>query len=427
MSETVSPIPPRGVCRAVRFEAGFDVEDFSSWKDRFLVCLDGLKPYLVKILENGPFVAMLALSTSTNPLTKPQKQWSSKDRRLANHDKRLKHIVISCLPNNVMKSVIKCTTAKDSDLDVEEGTRSRSKFLADLNVEFHDRALLANQKRFYKWFGRDEGVTKVKAFMAIAEDDPSVGKGDTRLDYTHVDYHYVEDQRKNLLSKFNSLNQELSSFHQIKLENESLKDEINDLKKVIEKWTSSKVTLDQLLTKQVLGNIVHALGGRGKKKDTISSKEVLFSKATEFHLRISLRSPLTLSLNHYKCDKATRAKEFGVSNLETSAVSEEIKKVPTKRSAIKVPKKKAQTVSPSAPDPIPVKKVDSSTEQLLLTLMVEVKGLKEQIKIPSDTSPSVSQSGSSKSAKGKQKTWFRPCKHCGFRNYLSKDCYMKPK
>nr|GFC77394.1 hypothetical protein [Tanacetum cinerariifolium] len=51
-----------------------------------------------------------------------------------------------------------------------------------------------------------EEVTRVKAFMAIAEDEPSIGKNDARSDYTHVDLHYVEDQRKNFLSKFNSLN-----------------------------------------------------------------------------------------------------------------------------------------------------------------------------------------------------------------------------
>ncbi|GJZ76781.1 hypothetical protein Tco_0641453 [Tanacetum coccineum] len=84
-------------------------------------------------------------------------------------------------------------------------------------------------------------------------------------------------------------------------------------------------------------------------------------------------------------------------------------------------------MSPSITYPIPFKKGDSSTEQPLLTLIEEVKGLKEQIKIPSDTSLSVSQSGSSKSVKGKQKTWFGPYKHYGFRNHLPKDCYMKPK
>nr|GFB62078.1 hypothetical protein [Tanacetum cinerariifolium] len=57
--------------------------------------------------------------------------------------------------------------------------------------------------------------------------------------------------------------------------------------------------------------------------------------------------------------------------------------------------------------------------------MVEVKGLKRQIEIPAGTPSSSSQSSSSKASK--QKTWFRPCKHCGFRNHLYDDCYSKPK
>nr|GFA17951.1 hypothetical protein [Tanacetum cinerariifolium] len=127
---------------------------------------------------------------------------------------------------------------KDSNSDVEEDQRTRSEFMADLNVEYHERALLANHKRFYKRFGRvgsarkpidksketcfpcgklvltqridhlskgknekgksdkgksekgliaesfdwddesfsseDVGTTKFKSFMAIAEDEPSV-------------------------------------------------------------------------------------------------------------------------------------------------------------------------------------------------------------------------------------------------------------
>ncbi|GKA88363.1 retrovirus-related pol polyprotein from transposon TNT 1-94 [Tanacetum coccineum] len=73
----------------------------------------------------------------------------------------------------------------------------------------------------------------------------------------------------------------LSRATRVNLENESLKDEISDLKRVIEKWTCSKVTLDQLLSEQIPGNIVKALGGRGKRKEKISSKEVIFTKADE--------------------------------------------------------------------------------------------------------------------------------------------------
>ncbi|GKD41990.1 hypothetical protein Tco_1266635 [Tanacetum coccineum] len=277
----------------------FDKEDFTSWKVRFLVFLDGLEPYLLNTLEDGPFVPMSNLSTSTNPLRKPQNQWAHAKAHLANQDKRLKSIIISCLPNDVMKAVIKCKTAKamwndlilahegpsdtrdtkiaalrlkfdtfkaldgekassskalifdnnfqDNDSDVEEDIRSSSEFISDLNTEYHERALLANQKRFYKRSGRvgssrkpidkskeicftcgkpgkykglkaemavltkriddltkgksekgksdkgliaesfeesvsskDEGTTKIKAFMAIAEDEPSVGKANAR-------------------------------------------------------------------------------------------------------------------------------------------------------------------------------------------------------------------------------------------------------
>ncbi|GKE49839.1 retrovirus-related pol polyprotein from transposon TNT 1-94 [Tanacetum coccineum] len=235
----------------------FDKENFTSWKVRFLVFLDGLEPYLLKTLEDRPFVPMLNFSTSKNPLPKRQNQWSNAESHLANQDKRLKSIIISCLPNVVMKSVIKWKTAKemwndlilahegpsdtrdtkiaslrlkfnafkslegekvmgmftrikcllndlenigvtipqaehakynyeeglidqiyesetqrfsiqassskalisnapfqDSDSDVEEDQRTSNEFMADLNAECHEKALLQNHKRFYKRSGR---------------------------------------------------------------------------------------------------------------------------------------------------------------------------------------------------------------------------------------------------------------------------------
>ncbi|GJZ10548.1 hypothetical protein Tco_0545307 [Tanacetum coccineum] len=89
------------------------------------------------------------------------------------------------------------------------------------------------------------------------------------LDYTHVDLIYVEDQRKNMVNKYNPSKQELS-IPKVNLENESLKDEI---------WTCSKVTLKQLLSEQIPGNIVKALGGKGRRKKNNPYKKVMFSKA----------------------------------------------------------------------------------------------------------------------------------------------------
>nr|GEY47172.1 hypothetical protein [Tanacetum cinerariifolium] len=183
--------------------------------------------------------------------------------------------------------------------------------------------------------------------MAIVDDEPTVGKTGARLgqwieitmkmvqrlltmndddekkhvlDYNKVDLHYVEDQRKNLLSKFNCFKTELSSctskltdlkntnahnltlqpeVTRLNLDNQSLNDEVFDLKKVIEKWTSSKVTLDQLLNEQIHGNIVRALGGRGKIKDSTSSKEVLFTKPEDSPIE---NSPECASDDEYVCN-----------------------------------------------------------------------------------------------------------------------------
>ncbi|GJX60611.1 hypothetical protein Tco_0292001 [Tanacetum coccineum] len=87
----------------------FDVEDLSSWKDRFLVYLDGFEPYPLEILENRPFMPKSPASTPENVLIKRQRKWSPEDKKLVNQDKRLKRIIISCLPNDIMKYVIKCT------------------------------------------------------------------------------------------------------------------------------------------------------------------------------------------------------------------------------------------------------------------------------------------------------------------------------
>nr|GEW85584.1 hypothetical protein [Tanacetum cinerariifolium] len=60
---------------------------------------------------------------------------------------------------------------------------------------------------------------------------------------------------------------------------------IRDFKAIVEdefsikKADASKVTLDQLLFEQIPGNIVKALGGKGRRKEINPSKEVLFTNA----------------------------------------------------------------------------------------------------------------------------------------------------
>nr|GFA28827.1 retrovirus-related Pol polyprotein from transposon TNT 1-94 [Tanacetum cinerariifolium] len=99
---------------------------------------------------------------------------------------------------------------------------------------------------------KDKGTTRIRA---------SMGKADARSgQWVHI------IMKKNEVIRVN-------------LKNESLNDEISELKKVIEKWTCSKVTLDQLISEQIPCNIVKAFGGKGRRKENNPSKEVLFSKA----------------------------------------------------------------------------------------------------------------------------------------------------
>ncbi|GJS25977.1 retrovirus-related pol polyprotein from transposon TNT 1-94 [Tanacetum coccineum] len=89
---------------------------------------------------------------------KVEAQWTPDERRVVLQDQRLKCIIVSCLPDDIMKSVISCETAKDtwftalndfqenSDDEIDE--RSNEEYLRDSDIEFHKRALFGNSKCF---------------------------------------------------------------------------------------------------------------------------------------------------------------------------------------------------------------------------------------------------------------------------------------
>nr|GEW68538.1 Rop guanine nucleotide exchange factor 14-like isoform X1 [Tanacetum cinerariifolium] len=66
------------------------------------------------------------------------------------------------------KALIYNNHFQDSDSDVKEDNKTSNEFMADLNAEYHERALLANQKRFYK---RSE--SKVTLDQLLSEQVPS--------------------------------------------------------------------------------------------------------------------------------------------------------------------------------------------------------------------------------------------------------------
>ncbi|GJX19621.1 retrovirus-related pol polyprotein from transposon TNT 1-94 [Tanacetum coccineum] len=364
------------------------------------------------------------------------------------------------------KALISNPSIQESDSDVEEDPRSNSEFLADLNAGFHERALLANQRRFYKRSGMvgspkkpmdrvkykglkaeivvltkkidamnkgnsekgliaesidwdkesvssdDEGVTTFKTLMAIADEEMSVGKADARSG------QWVEITMKKITK--------------LSLEKESLKDDISDLKKVIEKWTFSRVTFDQLLTEQVPRNIVRAIGRKYSRKENTSSKKVVFTKSDVSSSKTSPEIPSdSKSHGKFQIPLPSLPKLIGAEPSGTLKCLTILKINQTTNKVVPV-NVKQKTETKSSPDP--------STEKLLLTLMEEVKHLKEQIKAHSETSPPTSQSRSSRtlaklhtqpSQGSSRRVPLIPkpyilCKHCGFNDHHFDECEYYP-
>nr|GEV75872.1 hypothetical protein [Tanacetum cinerariifolium] len=252
------------------------------------------------------------------------------------------------------------TTNNDSDSDVEEDLRSSCEFIADLNAEYHERALHANQKRFYKRSGRVGPDYKVK-------------------------YKGLKAELDVLTKKINDISK--------------AKSEKGFVAKSFD-WDKKSVS-----------------SGRGNKNDTISSKEVFFSKVVESS---SETAPEITSDSESDCDfqkplppflKLLGAEpnyEIYLADLTLNrTISGEIKKVPDKRLAVNVLKKKAPPTTSTVPDLSLVKKADSSTEKLLLTLMEEVKG------------------SSSRKAHMLPKT-LKDCKYCGFNDHHSDEYEYYP-
>ncbi|GKC90341.1 hypothetical protein Tco_1150990 [Tanacetum coccineum] len=149
---------------------------FNKWKNRMLCYLAGMEPYYIKCIKDGIFQPKTAKGA-----IKPEIQWTLDERRVVVQDQHLKSIIMSCLPDDIIELVISCETAKATwtDLvhsfeDIHErfvyeenliqrrydtkkalittpsNERSTEEYLRDLNIEFHERALLENSKCFIK-------------------------------------------------------------------------------------------------------------------------------------------------------------------------------------------------------------------------------------------------------------------------------------
>ncbi|GJY32139.1 hypothetical protein Tco_0415634 [Tanacetum coccineum] len=205
-----------------------------------LCYLVGMEPYYLKCIKDGPFQPKTVKGDA-----KPESQWTPDERRVvglrnANHTQTLdladiyerfvyednlnqrrysntkKTLVTTPLSTPISTAFFSNNVIQDfqenSDDEVDE--RSSEEYLRDLDIEYHERALLANSKCFIKrrnnfsgqkanentecykcgnkglvaetfdWdeeevFDKEE-VTQVKVLMALADDELTVGKRHAR-------------------------------------------------------------------------------------------------------------------------------------------------------------------------------------------------------------------------------------------------------
>ncbi|GJU03797.1 hypothetical protein Tco_1114135 [Tanacetum coccineum] len=111
---------------------------FNKWKRRMLCYLVRMEPYYIKCIKEGPFQPKNAEGA-----IKPESQWTNDKRRVVNQDQRFKSIIMSCLPDDIMESVISSETAKATctDLEFQENYddeadgRTSEEYLKDLELE----------------------------------------------------------------------------------------------------------------------------------------------------------------------------------------------------------------------------------------------------------------------------------------------------
>nr|GEW83275.1 RNA helicase, ATP-dependent, SK12/DOB1 protein [Tanacetum cinerariifolium] len=336
--------------------------------------ITSLQPDKIATILKAANLLVLLLVVELLQLLLPQnKKRGSKDHLSANHQLAVKGLS-EC---KASESNVRRIQVKDIVKEVEDHLKTYSRpmilsagYISSLvNLILYLDLLVQRDEESVSL--KDEGTTKIEAFIAIAEDEPSVGKPDARsgqwIDIT---------MKKNEVIGVN-------------LKNESLKDEIS------------------------------AFGGKSQRKQNNPFKEVLFTKAdvsiskstpmitSDLEDDSDIQEPLPSLSKLTEADPSIASKSLislsdltaYMANLTLNTASKEIKKS-NKVSHTYVIKKKTESKHPAVQNSCPDKSALPSTEQLLLTLMEETP---------------------------KQKVRYGPCKRCGMRNNLSDDCYLKPK
>ncbi|GJR63214.1 hypothetical protein Tco_1505376 [Tanacetum coccineum] len=109
---------------------------FNKWKKKMLCYLAGMEPYYLKCIKDGPFQPKIADGDA-----KPERYSDTKKALITTPSSTA--ISTALFSNNVIQDF-----QENSDDEVDE--RSSKEYLRDLDIKYHERAILANSKHFIK-------------------------------------------------------------------------------------------------------------------------------------------------------------------------------------------------------------------------------------------------------------------------------------
>ncbi|KAI3684855.1 hypothetical protein L6452_34082 [Arctium lappa] len=101
----------------------FSRDNFSLWKNRMMLFLEGADPTIPEYIENGPYEPVIIIvavpATATTEavperyVVKEIRQWSDEDKKKVGIDARAKTIISMSLPDEVFHSIIHLKTSKE--------------------------------------------------------------------------------------------------------------------------------------------------------------------------------------------------------------------------------------------------------------------------------------------------------------------------
>ncbi|GJT09278.1 retrovirus-related pol polyprotein from transposon TNT 1-94 [Tanacetum coccineum] len=291
--------------------------NFNMWKKQMLCYLAGMEPYYLKCIKNGPFQPKTAEgdakpeAKSTKSISQTYTLYKILLNELANDGVNIsKHeINISMEVHNyslASKGFQPKFTPKLIQSSSNSNNQADPKFQKDYKVEYKKmKAKLAlleespsssqNPKTFQPKNKVDDELTigknharngewvditmrKVNTLLSMDED----ADWQNYLKYINIDLMFVEEQRLNLLSKYNKMvfelnkcRDELLILKQAKLDavtikiqntkliklNHVLQEQLKEEKKIIEKWLTSSKKVSQCISEQIPYQKKKVLGG----------------------------------------------------------------------------------------------------------------------------------------------------------------------